>query len=492
MITVAAVMVPCVPGVHATASTTRLSFTGDTRCTAVFSLSHPGWPKSQASRWAFSRPHVVACCTTQSCALRRFGEPVSRGPYTSVNMCSVCMTCERSVASRRIFHKVSVSTRSTAFGGGSCSWADDVGRSGGTRASAPSVTAASRVVRMPRNIAFTDGLARLSRLFLTAAPRLPPGVARRSSASSKIEPIPVNQPVMSPPVRRRLHLGAHRERRARGRGVDGTKTLLEVLREDLQLTGTKHGCELGECGACAVLLDGEPVLSCLVLGARVRRARRSRPSKGWPTTAGSIRCRRRSPTSAPRSAATARRAFSSPRKALLDREPHPSRDADQRGAVRQPVPLHRLPADHRGGRSGRGKPDRQAPTGGAMSDRREQPTTRASSASPRRRVDGARQGHRADAASPTTCMPAAHAALPAAALDACRTRASCGSTRRARRALAGVHLVLTGDDFPIPYGILPVSQDEHALCRDKVRFVGDPVAAVDRARRADRRSRRSI
>lgn len=49
-----------------------------------------------------------------------------------------------------------------------------------------------------------------------------------------------------------------------------TKTLLEVLREEMDLTGTKHGCELGHCGACTVLVGGVPVLSCLALAVEVQ------------------------------------------------------------------------------------------------------------------------------------------------------------------------------------------------------------------------------
>ncbi len=62
------------------------------------------------------------------------------------------------------------------------------------------------------------------------------------------------------------------------------KTLLEVLREDLGLTGTKHGCELGECGACAVIIEGEPRISCLKLelecAGRAGRDHRGTGSEG--------------------------------------------------------------------------------------------------------------------------------------------------------------------------------------------------------------------
>src|SRR5689334_6314595 len=103
------------------------------------------------------------------------------------------------------------------------------------------------------------------------------------------------------------------------------KTLLEVLREDLGHTGTKHGCELGECGACAVLLDGKPVLSCLVLalecdGREVVTVEglsgdgRLHPLQDAFADLGAAQCG----YCTPGILVTA--------KALLDAKPHPSRD----------------------------------------------------------------------------------------------------------------------------------------------------------------------
>ena len=103
------------------------------------------------------------------------------------------------------------------------------------------------------------------------------------------------------------------------------KTLLEVLREDLNLCGTKHGCELGECGACAVLLDGQPVLSCLVLGVEcagrdvvtvegLAADGRLHPLQESFADLGAAQCGYCTP------------GFLVTAKALLDRHPEPSRE----------------------------------------------------------------------------------------------------------------------------------------------------------------------
>src|SRR5437764_3549740 len=72
--------------------------------------------------------------------------------------------------------------------------------------------------------------------------------------------------IMSTKKKQKAHVRFSLNNEAVEVALPAHKTLLEVLREDLALTGTKHGCELGECGVCTVLVDGQPVLSCLLLG----------------------------------------------------------------------------------------------------------------------------------------------------------------------------------------------------------------------------------
>ncbi|HLI27211.1 MAG TPA: (2Fe-2S)-binding protein [Chloroflexota bacterium] len=102
-------------------------------------------------------------------------------------------------------------------------------------------------------------------------------------------------------------------------------TLLEVLREELDLTGTKHGCELGECGACAVLIDGQPQISCLILAVEAQGheittieglAQGSQPHPLQATFAalGAAQCGYCTP------------GFIITAKALLDHNPRPTRD----------------------------------------------------------------------------------------------------------------------------------------------------------------------
>jgi len=103
------------------------------------------------------------------------------------------------------------------------------------------------------------------------------------------------------------------------------KTLLEVLREDLALTGTKHGCELGECGACAVLVDGEPQLSCLLLAVECA-------GRNVETVEGLARGAELHPLQAAfADLGAAQCGYCTPgllmtAKALLEREPSPSRE----------------------------------------------------------------------------------------------------------------------------------------------------------------------
>src|SRR5438067_609763 len=127
-------------------------------------------------------------------------------------------------------------------------------------------------------------------------------------------------------MRKKVHLGL----RVNGDAVEVAfaphKALLEVLREDLGLTGTKHGCELGECSTCGVLVDGRPYLSCLAMPLDLE-------GREITTVEGMADGSEPDPLQvAFAELAAAQCGYCTPAmlltaRALLDRDPHPTRDA---------------------------------------------------------------------------------------------------------------------------------------------------------------------
>jgi carbon-monoxide dehydrogenase small subunit len=127
------------------------------------------------------------------------------------------------------------------------------------------------------------------------------------------------------PRRKKVHVALRVNGEAHEVAFLPHKTLLEVLREDLGLTGTKHGCELGECGTCTVLLDGEPQLSCLVLGLE-SDGREITTVEGLATAKGPHPLQTAFADLSAAQCGYCTPGFLCAAKALLDREPNPDRE----------------------------------------------------------------------------------------------------------------------------------------------------------------------
>ncbi len=256
--------------------------------------------------------------------------------------------------------------------------------------------------------------------------------------------------------------------------VGGSDTLLEVLRDRLNLTGTKKGCNVGDCGACTVLVDGEPMNSCLLLAAELEGKAittvegladngRLSPLQRSFIHEGAIQCGYCTPGMV--TAATA----------LLEGNPDPTdeeikdalagnlcRCTGYAGILRavKNCAKHRDCACEQNVRGG-GAPGEKHDTVGVSIPR----------------VDGhdkvtGRALYTADISLPGLVhgkilgSPIAHGRI---------TRID---TSRAE-ALEGVLAVITGADVPdTTYGVSPARYDEHVLAKEKVRYVGDEVAAV--------------
>ncbi len=256
--------------------------------------------------------------------------------------------------------------------------------------------------------------------------------------------------------------------------TSGDRLLVDVLREDLQLTGTKHGCGIGACGTCTVIVDGLPVASCLQLAALVDGAD-VRTVEGLAGAASLHVVQQAFINAAALQCGICTPGHVMAACALLAKTPTPTDDRDPHQRRKRLLPLHRL-RPHRGrvSRSGRAR---------AKSSAHEPARPKPAS---RRQLAGRRQEMcRAPTRFPR--LPAPRNTSRTCTCRACSTRPCCAARIRTRAllsiditaaaALPGVKAVVTGADTARKkWGCF--RPDLYPLAIDKVRYVGDEVAAV--------------
>ncbi len=247
-------------------------------------------------------------------------------------------------------------------------------------------------------------------------------------------------------------------------------SLLEVLRYELGLTGSKQGCDKGDCGACTVLLDGDPVLACCTLGAAVE-GRNVTTIEGLAAPEGPDPVQRAFDVCGALQCGFCQPGMILSARALLNENPTPSRDEIKEAlggnlcrctGYTKIVDAVELAAK---GVDAQVPVAYGEPTEGFLV-----------LGSPGRKADAIEKAVGTAIYADDIQLPRmAHAKILRSPHAHARIR---GVDTSKAEALPGVYAVMTGAELPTPYCVIPWTPDEHALALDKVRYVGDGVAAV--------------
>ncbi len=246
-------------------------------------------------------------------------------------------------------------------------------------------------------------------------------------------------------------------------------TLCETLRYSLGLTGTKQGCDKGDCGACTVLVDGKPTLSCLTLAHSVRGSVTT--IEGLATPEGPDPVQRAFDIAGALQCGFCQPGMILSARALLTRTPHPT-DAEMREALSGNLcRCTGYTKIFEAVRLAEAGCPRQSPiVCGPPAEGFHTLGSRARKADAIEKATG-KAVYADDIALPRMAhgkfvrSPHAHAKI-------------ISVDTSAAQSMVGVFAVVTGADLPTPYCVIPWTPDETALATDKVRYVGEAVAAV--------------